>query len=79
MFLAYVDKDGYPEIVPVIQAQAAGKEHVLFSTGAYGEDLERIPRGQQVAVLGLALTMEDVLMRGEFEGIKRYGGRGAGG
>jgi hypothetical protein len=71
-FLAYVDEDGFPVIVPVIQAQAAGKEHVLFSTGAYGADLEAIPAGRQVAILGLALTMEDVLMRGEFEGLKRH-------
>ncbi|MBI4731668.1 MAG: hypothetical protein HY781_05995 [Chloroflexi bacterium] len=73
-FLAYVDRDGYPVIVPVIQAQAAGREHVLFSTGAYGADLGAVPAGTKVAVFGLALTMEDVLMRGEFEGIKRYGG-----
>lgn len=73
-FLAYVDADGYPVVVPVIQAQAAGREHVLFSTGAYGADLEAVPAGTKVAVFGLALTMEDVLMRGEFEGIKRYGG-----
>jgi hypothetical protein len=73
-FLAYVDSDGYPVIVPVIQAQAAGVEHVLFSTGAYGTDLEVIPSGKPVALFGLALTMEDVLLRGEFEGIRRYGG-----
>jgi hypothetical protein len=73
-FLAYVDDDGFPVIVPVIQAQAAGSEHVLFSTAAYGTDLEAIPAGKQVAILGLALTMEDVLMRGEFEGIRRHAG-----
>lgn len=73
-FLAYVDDDGYPVIVPVIQAQAAGREHVLFSTGAYGADLEVVPAGKKVAIFGLALTMEDVLLRGEFEGIQRYGG-----
>jgi hypothetical protein len=73
-FLGFVDTDGYPAIVPVIQAQALGREHVLFSTGAYGPDLESVPAGTKVAVFGLALTMEDVLVRGEFEGIRRYGG-----
>jgi hypothetical protein len=73
-FLAYLDADGYPVIVPVIQAQAAGREHVLFSTGAYGDDLALVPDGAKVAVFGLMLSMEDVLMRGEFEGIRRYNG-----
>ena len=73
-FLAYVDADGYPVVVPVIQAQAAGSGHVLFSTGAYGEDLARVPAGATAAVFGLALTMEDVLLRGGFEGIRRFGG-----
>jgi hypothetical protein len=73
-FLSYLDTDGHPVIVPVIQAQAAGSGHVLFSTGAYAEDLALVPPGTQVAVFGLALSMEDVLMRGVFEGIHRYAG-----
>jgi hypothetical protein len=73
-FLSYVDTDGYPVIVPVIQAQAAGSGHVLFSTAAFGADLQSVPVGSAVAVFGLALSMEDVLMRGKFEGIRRFGG-----
>lgn len=73
-FVAYVGDDGYPVIVPAIQAQAAGAEHILFSTGAYGDDLAAIPAGATVAVFGMSLEMEDVLMRGEFLGIRRMGG-----
>jgi hypothetical protein len=72
-FLSYIGADGYPVIIPVIQAQAAGAEHVLFSTGAYGDDLGLIPAGATVAMLCMSLDMEDVLLRGEFQGIRREG------
>jgi hypothetical protein len=70
-FLSYVGADGYPVIVPVIQAQAADAERILFSAGAFQEDLEAIPHGATVAVFGMSLQMEDVLLRGRFEGIRR--------
>lgn len=73
-FMAYVDEDGYPVIIPIIQAQSNGSAEVLFSTGAYGQDLRSIPSHSPVAVLGLALSMEDVLLRGEFKGIHRRAG-----
>ena len=70
-FLAYVGGDGYPVIVPIIQAQAADGERILFSTGAFQEDLEAIPEGATVAVFGMSLQMEDVLLRGQYQGIRR--------
>jgi hypothetical protein len=73
-FLAYLDTDGYPAVIPVIQAQVADPEHVLFSLAAFGPDLKAVPEGATVAILGMSLDMEDVLMRGEFEGIRRFGG-----
>jgi hypothetical protein len=73
-FVAYVGTDGYPVVGPAIQAQAQDSEHILFSTGAFKDDLEVIPRGAAVAVFGMTLDMEDVLMRGEFEGIRRIAG-----
>jgi hypothetical protein len=73
-FLAYLDADGFPMIVPIIQAQSSGSAEVLFSTGAYGAELKAIPAGSPVAVLGLALSMEDVLLRGTYQGVRRRGG-----
>jgi hypothetical protein len=73
-FLAYVGGDGYPVIIPIIQAQAADAETIIFSLGPYGRELEAIPAGATVAVFGLSLEMEDVLMRGAFEGVQRVGG-----
>jgi hypothetical protein len=73
-FLAYIAADGFPMIIPVIQAQAGGKTHIYFSTGVYSGELNAIPRGSPVAILGMALTMEDVLVRGVYEGVQRRAG-----
>lgn len=73
-FLAYVGPDGYPEIIPAIQAQTLDSEHILFSTSVYRDELERIPDGADLCVFGMGLTMEDVLLRGKYQGIRRIGG-----
>ena len=73
-FLAYVGEDGFPWIIPAIQAQSLDGQHVLFSSAVYGEELERIPPGSSLAVFGMALTMEDVLARGVYQGLQRVGG-----
>ncbi len=73
-FLSYIGSDGYPLIVPVIQAQALDGEHLIFSLGAFGDELGLIPPAAPVAVFDMALTMEDVLVRGAFEGIRRVAG-----
>jgi hypothetical protein len=73
-FLAYVGADGYPVLVPCIQAQSLDGGHVMFSTSVYQAELEAIPAGSSLAVFGMALTMEDVLLRGTFQGLRRLGG-----
>ncbi len=73
-FLAYIGADGYPTIIPVLQAQTPDPEHVIFAASVYGAELRAIPTGTPVALFGMALSMEDVLVRGPFLGIQRYGG-----
>lgn len=73
-FLAWVNDEGYPWIIPVIQAQARDSQSLLISTGAFGDELAEIPAGTPVAVFGLALTMEDVLVCGQYLGTKRQMG-----
>ena len=73
-FLSYVDTDGYPVIIPAIQAQCLDREHVVFDTGVFQDELLCIPKGVPLAVFAMALTMEDVLLRGEYKGIQRIGG-----
>jgi hypothetical protein len=77
-FLAYIGPDGYPLIIPAIQAQSLDTQHVLFSTSVYTEELMAIPTGVPLAVFSMALTMEDVLLRGTYQGIRRVGGIKAG-
>jgi hypothetical protein len=73
-FLSFVGSDGYPLIIPAVQTQSLDGEHLLFSTSAYKDELEDIPPGADLAVFGMALTMEDVLLRGKYLGIRRVGG-----
>lgn len=73
-FLAYVDADGFPQVLPVVQLQALDTGHLIFAPGAYGEEIKAIPQGAQVAMLGMSFDMEDVVTRGTYRGIQRVGG-----
>lgn len=73
-FLGYVDADGFPQVLPVVQLQALDAGHLIFAPGAYGEEIKAIPQGAQVAMLGMSFDMEDVVTRGTYRGIQRVGG-----
>jgi hypothetical protein len=73
-FLSYVGPDGYPVIIPTIQAMAAGSEQIIYSTAAFRDDLLAIPRDATVAVFGMSLQMEDVLARGQYRGLRTIAG-----
>jgi hypothetical protein len=73
-FIGYVGVDGYPVVIPCIQAQAADAEHILFGASVYRDEIERIPTGAPLALFGMSLNMEDVLVRGRFEELHRVGG-----
>ena len=77
-FLSYVGADGYPLVIPAIQTQSLDKSRALFAVSVFEEELEAIPAGVPLAVFGMALTMEAVLMRGTYRGIGRVGGVRAG-
>lgn len=73
-FLSYVDDDGFPCIIPILQCQAADSTRLVFSSLAYSQELSRVPEGSKVAVFALSLDMEDVLVRGTYrKGGKRMG------
>jgi hypothetical protein len=73
-FIGYIGEDGYPVVFPCIQAQATDKEHIRFAASVYAEEIQGIPEGADIAVFGLSLDMEDVLMRGRYEGLRRVAG-----
>jgi hypothetical protein len=73
-FISFAGDDGYPVMIPVIQCQAADSTRLAFSTGAYGDELMKLPGGTPVAVFGLTLDMEDILVRGVFKGFSTHRG-----
>jgi hypothetical protein len=77
-FIAWVGVDGYPAIIPAIQAQSLDGQHILFSISVYTDELKAIPTGADVAVFSMALTMEDVLLRGKYLGMRHLAGIKAG-
>jgi hypothetical protein len=77
-FLCYVGADGFPVLIPAIQTQSLDAQHVFFSTSVYADELAIIPAGIPMTVFSMALTMEDVLLRGTYLGIRRVGGVNAG-
>ncbi len=72
-FLSYIAEDGFPVIIPVIQAQAAGDEHLIFGMGGFTRELKAIPKGAPIALFGMSLDMTDVLARGVYQGIRWVG------
>lgn len=70
-FLSYIGRDGYPEIVPVVQTHTAGSARVVFHPGAFGREIRAVPEGTGCAVFTMNMQMESVLVRGTYTGIKR--------
>ncbi len=73
-FLSFIGKDGYPVLIPLLQGQTAGSRHIVFHPGVYGDELSNLEAGCDCAVFGMTLDMEDVLVRGTFQGFKRFRG-----
>jgi hypothetical protein len=70
-FLAYLREDGFPALIPIIQCQAADSRRLAFAAGVYDDELRAIPPGSQAAVFCMNFGIEDVLVRGTFNGFKR--------
>ena len=73
-FLSYVDSDGFPVVIPLVQCQASDNRRLSFSPMAYSRELKALDKGMPLAVFGLTLDMEDVLVRGIFAGYGKYRG-----
>jgi hypothetical protein len=71
-FIAYVGHDGFPVIIPAIQCQASDSRRLVFSTGPFNAELRAIQAGTRLAVLGVNMKMQSVLVRGIFQGFKKF-------
>jgi len=73
-FLSFIGDDGFPVIIHAIQCQAADSSRLAFHPGAFGDELNMLKPGMTVAIFCLTMQMEDVLVRGIFNGYSRYRG-----
>lgn len=73
-FAAWIDSEGFPKIVPVLQAKASDSSTIVFSPLAFREELLQLKEGTPVAVYALTVKMENILTRGIFKGYRRYAG-----
>lgn len=69
-FLSFVNDEGYPVVVPVVQAQQAGTNTVVLPAEPYGDLLKSLKPGARVAVMALSTEMESVVIKGTFSGFK---------
>ncbi|MBN2880096.1 MAG: hypothetical protein JXN65_10770 [Clostridia bacterium] len=69
-FISFIDEEGFPRIYPIVQAQACDKGKIVIPMHPYSKELSRIKEGTKVAVMGMNLDMEDVLVKGTFHGFK---------
>ena len=65
-FIGYEGEDGYPKIVPIIQAQTANTSRLVFTRAPYAKMLADLKEGMRVAVYGMSLDMEVVLVKGTY-------------
>ena len=63
-FLSWIGEDGLPRLTPVVQCQAADSGRLVLFCFPYGQELAEIPDKTPVAVYGLTMVMENVLIRG---------------
>ncbi len=75
MFLSYIGKDNFPEIVPVIQAQSVSDSRIVWKNEPFKDRQSSLKKGDRIAILGFAMSMETVLLKGIFSGFddKGYG------
>lgn len=72
-FISYIDAEGFPVIIPIIQACPAGNGRIIFSKSCFKEEIKKIPEVAKTAVFGMTLDMEDVLLKGRYSGSKGMG------
>jgi hypothetical protein len=67
-FFSWLDERGYPVLVPCVPCQPAGAGRLVFAPSVFTRDFSKLEAGRSVAVFGLNLQTESVLVRGAFSG-----------
>ena len=74
-FLSYIDADGFPVVVPAVQAQEVGTNTIVFTAAPYKDDFAGLQPGARVCMMALSTAMESVVVKGTFSGFKGGIGR----
>jgi len=77
-FLAYLDDDGYPDMVPALSLRPAGEQTLVFSSDLAAPALAALSLGAKVAASVLTFEPLAYQIKGEFLGAERSLGRLAG-
>jgi hypothetical protein len=72
-FISFIDEDGYPEIIPIIQAQSIGSNRIVIKNKPFEKRLIKIKPGQKIAIIAFAMSMENILLKGVFSGFNQSG------
>lgn len=74
-FLCYEDREGFPVLLPVIQAFMKDKfGRMIIPLTAFKEELSSIPKGAKVALYLANLDLCGVLLQGEYGGVMKTAG-----
>lgn len=68
-FLSYIDEEGFPVLLPVIQATMKDEGRIIIPLSAYGEEIKKIKPGSKIAMFYVNLELSSVLFQGYFGGI----------
>ena len=66
-FISFVGKDGFPVIIPALQAKASDRGTVYFPNTLYKKELAALVPGMDIAFFSMNMQMESVLIRGVFK------------
>ena len=69
-FISYINEDGYPVVVPVIQAAQVNTNTIILSDEPCSELLAPLKAGARVAVMALSTALESVVVKGTFSGFQ---------
>ncbi len=70
-FLSYLNNEGYPVIIPLLQSRIVDSRRVVFFFIPYKDELLKIAEDEEVCIIGLNMDMESVLVRGTFKGFQK--------
>ncbi|GMO41619.1 MAG: hypothetical protein Ta2F_17560 [Termitinemataceae bacterium] len=75
-FIAYIDTDGFPRIIPALQGTAIDNNRMVFSAMPYGGLLSKIPSGAKAAVYLANMDLQSLLLQGIWRQAGKNGSKG---